>query len=49
MGLKLLAVAGEKAGPVASVRHDGRTVPQRLGPLVRHLQEQQEGDLLPPS
>ena len=46
MRLQLLAVAGEKARPVESGRHDGWAVPRRLGPLVRHLQEQQERDLL---
>ena len=44
--LQLLAVASEKACPVESVRYDGRAAPRRLGLLVGHLQEQQEGDLL---
>ena len=46
MVLQLLPVAIEQARPVESGRYYGRAAPRRLGLLVGHLKEEQEGDLL---
>ncbi len=40
------AVFRQQARPIQPVRDHRRLVPWRLGSLVRHLEEEQEGDLL---
>jgi hypothetical protein len=46
VGLQLVAVPLHQTRPVHPLRHDRRLTPRRLRPLVRHLEEQQERELL---
>ncbi len=46
VGLQAVALLRQQARPVVALGHDGLAAVGRLGLLVGHLQEQQEGDLL---
>src|ERR671926_1486893 len=46
VGLELVAVPPEQAGPVVAVGHRRGTAPGRQGLLVGHLEEEQVGELL---